>query len=252
MPRSLLLLLSVFLGGCTPKSPRYRAQLPSGGGWATHTISAHGLLWDVRESEVLLGAGPNYWSSAKESVFVDSAGRLHLRLRTSGGRWLSSEVSTSLPCCYSRVTAQIEGPIGLLDPRVVAAVFLYRSDTSEIDVEFAKWGQLGGPNAQFVVAPAVPATRIRTLKVAPATRRVVVTINWEPESIDFSITPDSLAPMTWRYLGTERPTPNEHRLHINLWLFGGTPSADLSDVELTISSVEIESQNCPQDAPGGK
>jgi len=134
--------------------------------------------------------------------------------------------------------------MGQLDPNVVAAVFIYRSDQSEIDVEFAKWGQADGSNAQFVVAPALPATRIQTFALAPSAKRVLVSIDWAPDSIDFTMKPESQEPTDWRYQGPNRPTPDGHRLHINLWLFAGTPPTDARDAEITISSLRIDSHNC--------
>lgn len=141
-----------------------------------------------------------------------------------------------LPPCYSHVAAVLEGPVGQLDPNVVVAFFIYRSDTSEIDIELARWGQTDGKNGQFVVAPPIPESRRHRFHIGPDTTRLPVAIEWTPAFVGFRA--ELTRALRWRHRG-HSPTPDGHRLHISLWLHRGRAPAQ--EVQISISQVRITS-----------
>jgi len=59
---------------------------------SARTIQFSGHTWEVRASNGLAGPGPNIFSGATKSVWVDSTGALHLKIRKEKGKWLSAEV----------------------------------------------------------------------------------------------------------------------------------------------------------------
>src|SRR3972149_3772620 len=107
-----------------------------------------GRQWAVK-SGCGLGPGPNCWSDSEQSVWVEG-GQLHLKIREIDGTWYSAEVYTTDCTQYGMHRFFTASRLDNLDKNVVAALFLYKDDATEIDVEFAKWG-VGNPisNAQY-------------------------------------------------------------------------------------------------------
>lgn len=56
------------------------------------------------------------------------------------GRWNCAEVQMMHPIKYRQVAFQIESNIDSIDKNSVFGLFLYRDDTSEIDIEISRWG----------------------------------------------------------------------------------------------------------------
>jgi hypothetical protein len=222
------------------------------------TIRFAGRDWTVKDGD-RMGPGPNDWS--RDCVFVDARGRLHLRILHRDGRWFSAEVTTTERLGFGRYQFQVDGPIDKLDKSIVLGLFNYPTrdvggdGTNEIDIEFARWAIATAPNGNFTVWPAkrerkqTSHTYEFALKGTATTQR----FTWSPRSILFQslsgyrdddraeIARCAFAPADYEDAIPQSPLP----LHINLWLFRGTPPEDGKEVEIVIRSVTFTPEKPP-------
>ncbi len=205
------------------------------------TIAFSGYSWAVKSSTAPVGPGPNVFSASAENVWVDPAGQLHLRTTSRDGRWRSAEVILGRSLGFGKYTFRISSPLGNLDPNVVAGLFTWNDDPAyhhrEIDVEFARWGNATDPTAgQYVVQPYDRAGNLRRF-VQPATSASVHSFTWASKSVSFtSATAAGQTIASWRHTSRDVPRPGGERVHINLWLDGGSPPLDGAETEIVISS----------------
>jgi hypothetical protein len=225
------------------------ARRPAAAGehrWTGDRIMFSGRAWRARQSEQPTGAGPIRWAGPPEGVVIDAAGRLHLRLTERGGRWYGAEVRTPLPDAYGRLEVALELP-RTLPVDVVAGVFIYHDDASEIDLELGRWGDATAANAQYVVQPNASGRLVRFDLPLGRTRHV---ITWSPDEIRFASTTDAGAPVAaWAFDGAPRPHPGSHYLHLNLWFLGdhagGQPAELIVDEARFIPAAAIPSRRAP-------
>jgi hypothetical protein len=210
---------------------------------AVRTITWAGQQWYVKDGTWGPGPGPaqpnNWFSDSSQSVFVDSYGRLHLRVRYINGRWYTAEICSVNFAQYGVHRFFVETPLNNLDANVVGGIFLYRFNSSnpsepfEIDIEASRWGDPNRPhNVQYVVQPfnrngrqicAVDNLNMHCFVVSE-TGPTTHYFNWQPASIEFVSMPGlRLQPppagQTWTYTGSDNPSSdNNLRIHINLWL----------------------------------
>ncbi len=108
------------------------------------TIQFSGYDWAVKSSVHRLGPGPNYFSSSTDNVWVDSQGRLHLRITYSKGRWYCAEVIGPQSLGRGTYTFTLDSPVDSLDPNVTLALYTWSDDPAynnrEIDIEFGRFG----------------------------------------------------------------------------------------------------------------
>ena len=200
-----------------------------------------GRLWRARGMSTVApsGAGPNYWSDAPEQLWVDEAGRLHLRLAQHRGRWRAVELFTPLRRPYFEVSFELDSPVARLDPNVVVGLFVYRSDQSEVDVEFARWGDAAAPNAQFALAPVTSPGHRRRFRWRPGGGRSRHSIRWTSAGLELESKGQGGAQFRHRWAGKGLLSERPHGVHINLWLAGGEAPRDGRPVELIVRDVTI-------------
>jgi hypothetical protein len=187
------------------------------------TVEFSGYSWRVKSSQEPIGPGPNYFSDSAKNVWVDSRGRLHLKLTHSNGRWYSAEVINTQSLGRGRYSFELGSPVSHFDPNVVLALFTWSDDPSysnrEIDIEFSRWAKRANPvNGQYVVQPYYHhrnRQRVRQPAAAPSTQ----SFNWRPNAVTFASS--SALPSAWTYSGTDVPRPGSEHVHINLWLYRG-------------------------------
>jgi len=211
------------------------------------TIEFAGRQWVVKYG-CELGPGPNHWSDSEQSVWVDSSGQLHLKIRNINGTWYAAEVYTVACTPYRMHRFFVTSPVDNLDRNVVAALFLYKDDQTEIDIEFARWGEENPAyNAQYVVQPwSEPGHREQfsmTLSVSNTTHY----IDWSSAAVQFKSIqghyqepPDSAHLIhEWSYTGDDIPAEGEClQAHINLWLYQGNPPSDGREVEIIVKNIQ--------------
>ncbi len=195
------------------------------------------------------GPGPNYWSDSEQSAWVDANGWLHLKIRYNNGIWYCSEVYTTDFTQYGIHRFYIIARLDSLDKNVVFAPFLYANDTTEVDIEFSKWGQNNPSyNAHYVVQPYYRPGNIDRFWVSLTGTYTTRYFNWQADSIRFkSIYGHYEEPPNpgyliheWLYTCNDNPLQSESlRVHINLWLYQGNPPANGQEVEVIVKSGDL-------------
>jgi hypothetical protein len=227
---ALSAILSLVLAG-----PVHAAK-PSRG---VRTITWSGQTWTVKDSgATIVGPGPNRFSAATSNVWVDSAGRLHLRIAKVNGIWASAEVISAKSFGYGTYRWTLASRVDGLDPNAVLGLFTWNDDPAydhrEIDVEVARWGNAADPtNAQFVVQPYDTPGNLQRFGVTSAVPSVHA-FSWSPGSLGFS----STGAVPWAYSGPGVPVAGGENARMNLWLFGGRPPLDGQPVEVVFERFE--------------
>jgi hypothetical protein len=93
-------------------------------------------------------------------VWVDARGRLHLKITRTGSRWECAEVICTRSLGYGTYRFYLDSEVHALDPKVVLGLFTW-SDTPdfgyrEIDIEFARFQGVTGPNGYYTIRPHDP------------------------------------------------------------------------------------------------
>jgi len=130
-----------------------------------------------------------------------------------------------------------------LDRNVVAGLFAYENDTSEMDVEFSLWGGLSSTSSQYVVQPHHAYTFSIHLNGDYSTHRFV----WTNDSVSFqslhghySEPPNNgYIIAQWQYKSDHIPQTDSLRVDANLWLYHGSPPSDGKEAELIIQRFEF-------------
>lgn len=231
-----------------------------------------GRLWHVRRSQGDRPIrpddlpGPNFWSGSPDNVWVDAAGRLHLKItKGADGLWRVPEVVSVESFGLGTYTFELDSAANFPDPNVVLGMFVFTdADASpntasecrpnEIDVEFSRWGvstpaflnPLVSPWAlgKYGVAPNCgwprEAGELFPFSYLPGQGLTSTqAFTWRQDSVSFrslragSVSPAGQSCMStswlacagvplWDFRFTSHvPVPNEHKVHINLWLLRG-------------------------------
>ena len=214
----------------------------------SRTIQFAGYDWDVKSG--YSGPGANYWSDSEESVRVDENGRLRLKIRKIGDHWYCSEVVTRGNAKFGMHRFYVGSRLDNFDPNVVFAMFLYKDDTHEIDMEFSKWGETAPPyNSQYVVQPYDNIGNMHAFQTTLEGAYTTHSINWQGSFITFKSihghydeppAPNYLI-QEWTYNGADNFHEDiEAKVRINLWLKDGLGPIDESEVEVIIHDAELE------------
>ena len=171
-----------------------------------------------------------------------------MKIREVSGIWNSAEVYTKSCTRYGTHRFYTIGRLDTLDENAVAALFLYKDDQSEIDIEFAKWGvQNPESNAQYVVQPWDQPGNREPFSMTLSDDHTTHYIDWNASAIQFKSIhghypePPDLAHLIheWLYVGDDIPVEQEClRIHINLWLYQGNPPAG-GQPEIVVKSAEL-------------
>jgi hypothetical protein len=217
---------------------------------ALYPVSWDGVLWTARHSVVARQRpNDNYWLATPDSVFVDDAGKLHLRILQAGGNWYASGIRTVADNYgYGTYRFVVETPMGRLDPMSVVGLFTYNRDVPttrlENDVELSRWGRssITARNAQWVVQPWTLAGHLIPFTV-PRTKPMTYEFTWKPRSVVFrarvGTSPTGKVINTWKSTAAlpGAPAPGTH-VNINLWLVRGMPPYSRAEQEVVIRSFD--------------
>jgi len=232
------------------------------------TLLFAGHLWRVKGPGVF-GPGPNNFSDGADNAWVDSEGRLHLRITQVGGQWFAAELVLVDALGYGEYRFKLEADLDDFDRKVVFGLFLWEyqpcwvadnwwNASNELDIEFGLFDDLANPPAQYV---AQPYTRngnrhqfslVTDTPLSPTTHA----FDWQPDAVVFRswhghadepLARDVIE--TWAYTGPDNARPEAPRLHINLWLFGGAPPTDGREIEVIVSDFTFKASN-PADFDG--
>jgi hypothetical protein len=211
------------------------------------SVSFAGYLWDVKAG--FGNPGPNLWTNDTSKVWIDARGRLNLTLSTGpDGRWYSTEVISRNFFGYGTYTFYIDADPHYFDPHIVAGIFLYRNDQSEIDIEFSRWGDKDNYHVgNYVIQPSdYPGNQFR-FPIITTGSFTTHRIEWRPDQILFSSwhghydqAPEGRMIAHWQYKGEHIPQEEKIRLFFNIWLFRGiSPKYDFTEI-FTISHFTYE------------
>jgi len=130
--------------------------------------------------------------------------------------------------------------LGEADPNVVLGLFLYRDDTHELDIEFARWGATAtnATNADYVNQPNTVAS-----KSLHWTEPAIPTGTPQTHRIDFSegrvqwasfVSARRTRPFQTFSSTDKVPSATGMRVHLNLWAFRGVSHMQQDAVDVGI------------------
>jgi hypothetical protein len=204
------------------------------------TFEFSGYRWEVKAFDHPVGPGPNTFSDSADNVWVDSSGRLHLKITRANGRWYSAEVVTTRSFGHGRYSFELDSPVSDFDPNVVLALFTWSYEPEhhhrEIDIEFSRWAHAAAvENGQYVVQPySLRGHRRRFTQ--PPVRRSTQSFDWRPNAVTF--TSSSAVPSTWT-ISPAVPPPGSEQVRINLWLYRGAAPTNGRSAEVVITRFEF-------------
>lgn len=197
-----------------------------------------GYRWNIKQSSVPVGPGPNRFSGREQDVWVDADG-LHLSIAFANGFWWSTEVVLDASLGYGTYVFHSDSRVDTLDANAVLGLFTWDDDAPpnyrEIDFEFTRWGNPADPtNAQFVVQPYDrPGNLVRyTVELTDQARALTHVLIWSPGSVEMATykghhLPGELPTQerihAWSNTGPDVPEPGAENVRMNLWLVWGDP-----------------------------
>ena len=129
-------------------------------------ITWSGIDWFVKtslrsaDSYDRVGPGRNYFYDSSDNVWVDTSGKLHLKIVNINNKWTCSEISSAIRMGYGTYRFYVDSRLDNLDKYATFGLFTWSDFASvagnrEIDLEFTTWGDnsILPNNAQYVVQP---------------------------------------------------------------------------------------------------
>jgi hypothetical protein len=202
-----------------------------------------GYEWNVRQMSSD-GGGVAHANSAS-NVWTDAEGWLHLRITHNAGEWSGAELNLSRSLGYGSYSFVVHHPAHL-EPGTVLSLFTFDhletgDDHREIDIELSQWGDPAIKNAQFVIQPYyVPANVFRFM--SPPGGTLEHSFHWEAGRVSFK-TVQNEAGMLPRVLAEHVftsgiPSPGEEKVHLNLYIYGRSRTAQQNGVEVVIEKFQ--------------
>ena len=229
-----------------------RAQSP-GTSLYSRSIAFSGYTWSVKSSSGRVGPGPNYFSDSSNNVWMDTNGRLHLKITKSGGRWYCAEVILSVSLGYGAYHFYLDSPVDNPDPNVVLGLFTWSDNPAdnnrEMDIEFSRWGDKNNLNAQYVVQPYTLPPNIFRFQEPSGLSQSTHSLTWTNGSVlfrsmsGFYQPPPAVNAYFQQKAFTEGvPPPGDENARMNLWLYQGRAPANRQPVEVIINKFEFAPQ----------
>ncbi len=213
------------------------------------TIEFSGYTWVVKANEQKVGPGPNYFSDRGEDIWVDEKGNLHMKIVKRNGKWYGTEVYTEESFGYGNYIFKVDGFVDQLNENTVVGLFTWDGNAPEhnyreIDIEFARWGDMTYSYGLYSVQPWRTAGNIFSFNEPLHTKITTHGFSWRPTQIFFqSLHGDKAFPgekeneiSSWTYLGADIPPAGNENARINFWLLNGTPPSDNKEAKIIIKS----------------
>jgi len=205
------------------------------------TIKWSGFTWNVKNGEGK-GPGPNNWMANSSNIWVDTNGNLHLKIVKVGEKWYCSEIYSLQSLGYGEYTFEVSSNVENFDKNIYLGLFTYEGDSKEIDLEFAREGNLSNPVGWYIAQPSSPESRKNfalNLSGDYSTHKFA----WSPNSIFFQsfhgLSTDY--PINqWNYTGPNNPPAGNERVHLNFWLKNGLAPSNNIETEVIIKSFKFK------------
>lgn len=201
-------------------------------------IEWSGLDWLVKDSKGSnMGPGPCVFDPGSDNAWVDTSGKLHLRITRKAGKARCAEVICRPSFGYGTYQFIVDG-VKNLDPLVVGGLFTWDNESDqyahrELDFEYGYWSNPAQPNFQAVVQPYTNPGNLNRYTV-PLTG-MVHSFEWTPTRITYkSVGTNGKAYKEWVYRGKDIPKPGREQVRINLWLFQGRTPTVTGDPEMVL------------------
>jgi hypothetical protein len=233
-----------------------------------------GYYWNFKNSGTnMMGPGPNYFASDTGNIYVDGNGMLHMKITKENNKWYCSELISVKEFGYGTYMFTTQSDLTTLNEKAVLGLFSWNDYSfqtqanSEVDVEFARWGNASdsllltysvqpvwfdnpSPYVERTRRPLMPASKLKTT-CTHVFKWTPDTITWNSYEGDYY---PGLTPMAeWKYdkSNTPRtkmegnqvsnpiviPAPADStNARINLWLLNGQAPANGSETEVVIKS----------------
>ena len=207
-------------------------------------IEFAGHTWLVKEHNTKEGPGPNYFSDADSSAWVDDKGNLHLTIRKENEKWLCSEVICLTPLTLGTLEIEIKKTIRPGDPNCVLGFFTWLSgkvrDHKEIDIELSSWGKAKNKfNTQFVVQPA-RKKKNKDRFILQNTDNYLFRMDISKNKTEFSAIDQKNNKLVRRSILKSRIRDLEGvKARINFWLYKGIPPLTGTKQEVIISAFKF-------------
>ncbi len=245
LPEKLVLVSFIYLVNIQTVNSEMKASQNHG-----DTIIFSGYKWLVKESNGRqIGPGDNYFSGSKDNVYVDSDGKLHLRITNRDDKWLCPEVKLANSLGRGKYFYYLDPLPQPFDKDVVIGLFLYdREDTSnfhkEVDIEISQWGKDTTVNSQYVIQPKEEeAFRFQT-DLSVATKHLIEIKKKKITFRSYYGTTDSTdIPLEYSSHSVKPDydfySPSE-RICMNVWLYHTSEPANLKEFEVIVSRFEYQ------------
>jgi hypothetical protein len=209
----------------------------------TRRITFAGYEWAVKNHSSRAGPGPNFFSNSSANVWVDAAGRLHLRITRRGNRWYCAEVISTCTLGYGAYKFYLDSPVDNLDPNVVLGLFTWSDNPDqnhrELDTEFSRWGNANNLNAQYVVQPYDLAGHTYRFQQPAGWAQSLHSFLWSSGSVLFQSWTGAGGLIDQHTFTDGIATPGGENARMNLWLFRGRAPTNRQEVEVIISGFQF-------------
>lgn len=204
-------------------------------------IEFSGYRWKVSDSQgEFRSPGPNRFSS--ENVMLDAEGRLHLKIARQDDQWTCSEVLLEKPLGYGNYSFFVIGDFTQFDPNTVVGLFLYKDDTHELDIEFARWGDSHVEPAQYAVQPFQLPGHLHRFNPRLTGTYSSHSISWREDRVNFQSfhghqlddSKEIVYMSNWTFLNPPFEPTTEIPI-INFWLAGGNQPQNEEEAEIVIA-----------------
>jgi len=184
-------------------------------------LNFSGYEWEVK-SGYNKSPGPNNWDD--NLAYVDDNGYLHLKIELHNGTWYCSSLHLKESLGYGKYEFSIFTLN--LDPNSVVGLFIYESDSKEIDVEISQWRNPDGHNLHYTVQP----DNSDELHLELASEESFHSIEWSAEAIKFKSEQNAKVMGEWNYSGEDNFAPDDGKVHLNFWLSKAFPPQENQEI----------------------
>ncbi len=204
------------------------------------------MVWQGHTWNITNGPMAGVAPGSPKNVSVDSNGYLHLNIRKNGVKWTASELFTVDNLGFGTYQWVVEGDVWDMDPVTVLGLFPYgpangigKDGTNEIDIEFSKWDNTCGCNADFTIYPSVRRRNGNSsynlnFTVHKGTALTTARMVWSSSGVIFTLmsgnqpigtTANVLKTATYKPANTANIPQQPVPVGINLWAFKALPKA---------------------------
>lgn len=207
------------------------------------TINFASREWWVKNTALIAGPGPNWFSDNNENVWVEN-NQLHLKITKRNNIWYCPEVICKDVLNYGNYVFRIVSPVGNLDQNIVCGLFTWDMKSAEshreVDIEFLKSCRPHSLSAQYVIQPYDLPGNLHPWTMPLWVDSSSHSFKWKQDTVNFKsvkgldINSTDSVYQTWTFSGNNVPHHNNENVRINLWLCNGNAPTNMQEAEVII------------------